>query len=70
MQNDDISRHFFHIFKILIFQAVRRVKEQKIAQNDTSAMHHISGTVHHLIIIFDIHTVNARFTAPGAYLKI
>ena len=34
MLNDDISRHFFHFFKILIFWAVRGVKGQKTAQND------------------------------------
>ena len=45
VQNDNISRcvcvcvcvcvcFFFHFFKILIFWAVRRVKRQKMAQND------------------------------------
>ena len=34
MQNDNISRSYFRFFKILIFQVVRGVKEQKIAQND------------------------------------
>ena len=32
--NDNISRSFFHFFKILIFWIVRRVKGQKITQND------------------------------------
>ena len=32
--NDDISIYFFHFFKILIFLVVRRVKWQKMAQND------------------------------------
>ena len=34
MQKDDISRHFFLFFKILIFGAVRGVKGQKIVQNE------------------------------------
>ena len=32
--NDDISRHFFHFFKIFIFWAVRGVKGQKMTQNE------------------------------------
>ena len=39
---------YFQFIKILIFWAVRRVKGQKIAQNEkiiASAMHYISGTV-------------------------
>ena len=34
LQNDDISRTFFQFFKILIFGVVRRVKVQKMVQND------------------------------------
>ena len=34
VKNDDISRIFFSFFKIFIFQVVRRVKGQKIVQND------------------------------------
>ena len=34
VQNDNISRQFFHFFKILIFQVVRKVKGQKMTQND------------------------------------
>ena len=34
MQSDDISRYFFHFFKILIFRAVRGVKGQKMAQSE------------------------------------
>ena len=34
VSNDDISRHFFHFFEIFIFHAVRRVKGQKMVQND------------------------------------
>ena len=48
-----ISPGFFFQF----FGQVSRVKGQKIAQNDknktiTSVTCHISGTVHHMIIIF------------------
>ena len=32
--NDDISWHFFHFFKILIFCVFRRVKWQKMVQNE------------------------------------
>ena len=32
--NDNISRTFFHFFKIFIFWIVRGVKGQKISQND------------------------------------
>ena len=34
MYNDDIPRHFFHIFEIFIFPGVRGVKGQKIAQSE------------------------------------
>ena len=34
VSNDNISRHFFHIFKIFIFDVVRRVKGQKMVQNE------------------------------------
>ena len=45
---------FFHFFKILIFQVVRRVKGQKMAKNDKklSAVPYISGTIHHMIFIY------------------
>ena len=32
--DDDISRCFFHFFKILIFRVVRKIKWQKIPRND------------------------------------
>ena len=32
--NDNIFKCFFHFFKTLIFQVVRRVKRKKMAQND------------------------------------
>ena len=34
VQNDDISRHFFHFFEIFIFQALTGLKGQKTAQNE------------------------------------
>ena len=34
VQNHNISRSFFHFFKILIFWVVRSVKGQKMAHND------------------------------------
>ena len=54
VKNDNISRCFFHFFKILIFRVVRRVKGQKMVQNDKkfSFTFHISGTIHHMIVIY------------------
>ena len=46
---------FFRFFKILIFWNVRWVKGQKIFLNDKeklSAARHISGTIHHVIVIY------------------
>ena len=34
VKNYDISSCFFHFFEIFIFQAVKEVKWQKIAQNE------------------------------------
>ena len=44
---------FFDFFKILIFRVINGLEGQKIAQNDknVSVVHHISGTMHHMIII-------------------
>ena len=36
--NDDISRIFFFLFEIFIFQAVMGVKGQKIAQDDKKSL--------------------------------
>ena len=38
VQNDNISRSFFHFFKILIFWVFRGVKGQKIVQNDKNSV--------------------------------
>ena len=44
---------FFIFFKIMIFWVVRRVKGQKMAQNNKnlSVMPFILGTIHHMIFI-------------------
>ena len=55
IQNDNISRHFFHFFKILIFWVHREVKRQKTVQNDKKILFivlHISGTMHIRIVIY------------------
>ena len=51
-----ISPGFVFIFDIFIFQAVRGLKWQKMAQDDKkimSVVFHISGTIHHIILIYD-----------------
>ena len=57
MQNDNVTRNVFHFFKILIFRVVRRVKGQKVVQNDKKfcLLHSISGTIHHMIFIYGTH---------------
>ena len=47
----------FQFFKILIFQFVRGVKGQKTVKNDKkfSVTLHISGTKHHMIVIYGAH---------------
>ena len=54
---DNISKYFFHFFKISIFLVVRDVRLQKLVQNNKnlSAALHISGTVHHMIAIYCTH---------------
>ena len=49
---------FFHFFKILIFWVVRRVKGQKNSpkwQKTLSFALYISGTIHHMILIYGTH---------------
>ena len=55
--NDNISRLFFHFLKILVFQVVRRVKRQKMAQKwqKLSFVTYVSGTIHHMILIYVTH---------------
>ena len=51
-----ISPDVFHFFKILICGIVRGVKGQKSVQNDIlSVTLHISGTIHHMIVIYGTH---------------
>ena len=47
------SAVFFLFFKILIFRFVSGVIGQKMAQNDKKicVTDHISGTIHHMIVI-------------------
>ena len=52
------SPGFFFIFDIFIFEAVRGVKGQKIDQDDKKILFvglHISGTIHHMILINGTH---------------
>ena len=49
------QRHFFHVFKVLIFQVDSGVKGQKITKNILSVTLHISGTIHHMIAIYGTH---------------
>ena len=49
-----ISPGYFYIFDIFIFQGVREVKGQKIAQDNKKILSvelHVSGTIHHMILI-------------------
>ena len=49
---------FFYFFKILIFWVVWMVKGQKMAQNDKKKLTfplYISGTIHHMILIYGVH---------------
>ena len=58
VQNDDISKHFFHFYEILIFGVVSEVKGQKMVQNCKKfclVTCHISGTIHHMNVIFAKH---------------
>ena len=49
------SSVFFIFFKIVISWIVSKVKGYKMAQNDKklSGTLHLSGTIHHMIFIFD-----------------
>ena len=60
---NDISRYFFHFLEIFIFQVVRRegggggVKGKKLPKMTKimSAALHISGIIHHMILINGTH---------------
>ena len=55
------SPGFFHFFKVLIF-CVYNVKVQKTVQNDKilSVALQLSGTIHHMIIIYGAHVWNVN----------
>ena len=57
--NDNISRCFFHFFKVLKFRVVKgegkRAKNGQKWQKILSVMLHISGAIHHMIVIYGIH---------------
>ena len=61
MYNDNISRLFFHFFQNFYFSGCQRGKRAKNSPKwettitSVSVTHHISGTIHHLIIIFGTH---------------
>ena len=54
VQNDNISKVFFHFLEFLIFPVLKRVKKQKMVQNEKkkflSVALHISGTISHMIV--------------------
>ena len=55
--NDNISSCFFQFFKVLIFQVIRRVKEQKIAQYDKKLcpLYLISQEPYTIWYLFKVH---------------
>ena len=52
--NYDNSSCFFHCFEILIFWIVSGVKGQKMV--------HISGTLHHMIVMYGVHVLNGNIS--------
>ena len=55
---NDISSCFFHFFKIFILWVLRGVKGQKTAEITKNFVRHtlyISGTIHHMIVIYGAH---------------
>ena len=55
--NNDISRHFFHFFSILIFWVVRGVKGEKIVQDEKKLclLHSISQETYIIWFSFMVH---------------
>ena len=50
-----ISPAFFYVYEVFIFQVVKGVKGQKMAQGDKKILSgalHISGTIYHVIVIY------------------
>ena len=68
VQNDNISRQFFHFFKILIFQVVRGVKGQKMVQNDKKfcLLHSISQEPYIIWLSFMVHMCK-MIISPGVF---
>ena len=63
VKNDDISRcFFFHVFKILAFWTVTGVKGKKWTKMAKKpVMSPISGTIHHMIVIYGTHVISRLF---------
>ena len=58
MCNRIISPGFLYLFQIYIFGINSGVKGQKMAQSDKKlclVVFHISGSIHHMIVIFGAH---------------
>ena len=68
VQNHNIFRYFFYFFKTLIFQVVRRVKGQKMAQNDKKLCLSclISQEPYIIWSSFMVHMCN-RIISPGFF---
>ena len=64
---------FFFFFLILIFWAHRGVKGQKTVQNDKKIMSvalHISGNMHHVIVIYGANMLNDNISRCFFNVKI
>ena len=59
----NVSRYFLPFFWILIFGVNSGVKGQEMAQNDKklSVAFHISGSIYHMIMIFDFDCTNVKW---------
>ena len=66
----DISRSFFHFFKILIFQVVSEIKGQNMAQNDKifCLLHSISQEPYILWLSFVVHKCKVMIF-PGVFFN-
>ena len=62
LQNDDISSHFFHFFKILIFWVVKRGKRTKNGpkwERILSVALHILETIHYMTVhYYQLHSIS------------
>ena len=66
VQKDNISRHFIHFFKNLIFGIISGVKGQKMAQNDKKfcLSHSVSQELYIIWLWFLVHM--CKMTIPPA----